>query len=304
MTKRTIASLFAASDLAICAQSAQSLLGLPLPKAEHDGIAVTNAAMIARGERFAVARGVAVVPVKGLLTPNMFALERWLGWTTYHGLEDTLSLLSANEEVSAIVLEFDTPGGMVLGVEGANEAIRAAAKVKPVHALVHPLCASAGYWLASAATDISATSGSLIGSIGTMRAAWSSVETGMNGMRLYEMRSSHARAKNPDAATEEGSAEIQRVLDIAETKFHAAIATGRNIPPADLLSRLSATDDPQDGGRAFEVDDALKRGLIDAAETRDAFYSRVFSKYAPKPRTSSKRAYSAKARAARARAAI
>jgi len=42
MTKQTIASLFAATDLAICAQSAQALLSLPMPKAETK--AVTNAA--------------------------------------------------------------------------------------------------------------------------------------------------------------------------------------------------------------------------------------------------------------------
>jgi ClpP class serine protease len=295
MTKHTIASLFAATDLAICAQSAQALLCLPMPKAETK--AVTNAAMIARGERFAISRGVAVVPVKGLLTPNLFILERWLGWATYQGLEDTLNLLASNEEVSAVVLEFDTPGGMVLGCEAAGAAIAACAKIKPVHALVNPLCASAGYWLACSATEITATAGSLVGSIGTMRGAYAAEEP------FYEFRSSHAQAKNPDPSTDEGKAEIQTVLDLAEAKFHQTIAAGRNIPLAELPARISATDDPKDGGRAFEVDDAVARGLIDKAETRDAFYARVFSKYGPKPRRAARRALMAKAKAAQAIAA-
>ncbi len=295
MTKQTIASLFAATDLAICAQSAQPLLSLPMPEAETK--AMTNAAMIARGERFAISRNVAVVPVKGLLTPNFFALERWLGWTTYQGLEDTLSQLANNEEVSAVLLEFDTPGGMVLGVEAANAAIAACAKVKPVHALVNPLCASAGYWLACASIEITATAGSLIGSIGTMRGAYAAEAP------FYEFRSSHAQAKNPDPTTNDGKAEIQNVLDLAEAKFHQAIATGRKIDLADLPARLSATDDVKDGGRAFEVAEARSRGLIDTVETRDAFYARIFAKYGPKPRASARRAMAAKAKAARAIAA-
>lgn len=298
MTKQTIASLFAASDLAMCAQSAQALLGLPLPKAEAEPS--TNAAMVARGERFAISRGVAVVPVKGLLTPNMFILERWLGWATYQGLEDTMSELVPNEEVSAIVLEFDTPGGMVLGIEAASAAISAAAKIKPVHAFVNPLCASAGYWLACSSSDIVAAPGSLVGSIGTMRSADSPVKPGNSGFQYFDFRSSHAQAKNPDPATEEGKAEIKACLDIAEAKFHATIATGRNIPANELAVRLSATDDEKDGGRAFEVGEAQSRGLIDAVETRMAFYSRIFAKYAPKPRSGTRRALSAKAKAAKA----
>lgn len=301
MSKHTIAGLFAASALAMCAQSAQGLLGLPMPKAVDE--AVTNAAMVARGERFAISRGVAVVPVKGLLTPNMFVLERWLGWTTYQGLEDTLGLLANNEEVSAIVLEFDTPGGMVLGVEAANAAIAACAKVKPVYSLVNPLCASAGYWLACASTEITATGGSLIGSIGTMRAGYAPVKAGAHGMQLFEFRSSHAQAKNPDPSTDEGKEEIQKTLDLAEANFHQAISTGRNIPLADLPVRISATDDAKDGGRAFNVAEAQSRGLIDKAETRDAFYARVFAKHGPRPRASGRRAMMAKAKAAQAKAA-
>ena len=54
------------------------------------------------------------------------------------------------------------------------------------------------------------------------------------------------------------------------------------------------------GGRAFEVSEAQSRGLIDTAETRDAFFARIFAKYGPKPRSSGRRAMVAKAKAAQA----
>lgn len=296
----TVASLFQSEPLAMCLQRAQSMLSLPL--AQMDAVDAGQTEMAASGERFVVSRGVAVVPVRGLLTPNMFILERWLGWTTYHGLEQTMTELAANDEVSAIVLEVDTPGGFVLGIQSAADAIITAKGAKPVHVLVNPLCASAGYWLASQATDISATAGSVIGSIGVALMAGSFMQPGaFSGMQLFEMASSHARAKRPDPATDEGRDELQRSLDETEALFHAAVAQGRGIPVDNLTERLSVTDDPADGGATFDVAGAINRGLVDRAEPRRAFYDRIYSAYAPKPRPN-RRAQAMGAAARRAQA--
>jgi ClpP class serine protease len=272
---------------------------LPVDKMQaHAGEVIT----VERGERYAVARGLGIVPVRGLLTPNMFLFERYMGWTTYQGLEQTMAELVANDECSGIVLDMDSPGGMVLGIEGAAAAIAAAAAVKPVHVLVNPLTASAAYWLASQASDIAITPGALVGSIGVQLTATSPQATDNWGDRWFEVSSSHARAKNPDPATEAGMAELRRALDETEAQFHAAVAAGRGIDLAQLAAQLSVTDDPQDGGATFGPDQAIARGLVDTLETRDAFYARVMEAYAPAPRPQS-RAFAAQAAAAQARAA-
>uniref|UniRef100_UPI000C6D0F3F S49 family peptidase n=1 Tax=Cereibacter azotoformans TaxID=43057 RepID=UPI000C6D0F3F len=271
---RTLASLFGPlQPMALAEDLAAPLLALPIPESAVDPAAAARAPAAGPSvpDRFTVARGLAVVPVRGILTPNMAQYERWFGWATYHGLTETLAHLAASEDAAAIVLEIDSPGGLVTGIEAAAEAIAAAAAVKPVHALVSPLAASAAYWLASQASEIVMTPGAVAGSIGVALTAAAHVQPGANGAQIFELSSRHARAKRPDASTEAGRAELQRSLDEAEAAFHAAVSAGRAIPAAELAARLSVTDDPQDGGATFRTPEAIRRGLADRTETRAAF---------------------------------
>lgn len=302
MARRKIGHLLQSCAMALARDGGEALLAADVPQAMIEA-AGGNAITIEPGERFAIQKGLAVVPVRGLLTPNMFMFERYMGWTTYQGLEQTMAALTADEECAAIVLDMDTPGGMVRGIEGAAQAIAAAAAVKPVHVLVNPLSASAGYWLASQGRDITCTPGAELGSIGVRLVATSPQDTDNWGDRWFEVSSSNARAKNPDPATEEGMIELRRALDETEMLFHAAVAEGRGIDPAGLAAQLSVTDDPKDGGALFNPAGAIARGLADTIESRDAFYARLMTQYAPVNRPQS-RAYAAQAAAARARAAI
>lgn len=257
------------------------------------------------GQRYAVSRGLAVMPVRGVLTPNMHMFERYLGWATYHGMTQALAELDANEEVAGIVLEFDSPGGMVLGCSGAAAAI--AATQKPVHALVHPLAASAAYWLASQCDDITMTPGSEVGSIGVIGQAVDPAAPDMFGDQWTTVRSTHARAKNSEALTAEGRALLQAQVDKAERAFHEAVASGRGLDVNTLPERLSMTADRRDGGSVYDGRDALERGLVDVIDAdRTAFYGALGAQYAPRSsaRAGVRTGGRALAAAAKARASI
>jgi len=305
MKRPIIASLFGSAPVAMAMDYASAMLAADIPTTPQTEAAGGAGGIVASApERFTVQRSVAIVPVRGLLTFNSFILERYLGWATYSGLADTMTELAANTDVTGIVLEIDSPGGFVTGIDVASLAIAAAARLKPVHALVNPLAASGGYWLGSQARDITMTPGSVVGSIGVAVMASAPVQPDNYGEQHFVMTSTNARAKRPDPTTDEGKAELQRSLDEAEARFHAVVAAGRNIPIADLTTRLSVTDDPRDGGATFAPEDAIARGLADQAETRAAFYDRIFGTYAPKPRTVASRGYAARAAAAMAVASI
>lgn len=303
MTRALIASLFGSALLAMDLHHGQALMAGGLP-AEPEAAARGGGMSAAAPERFTVQRGVAVVPVRGLLTPNSAILERWLGWTTYFGLAETMADLHGRADVSAVALEIDSPGGLVTGIDAAAQAIAAVAAVKPVHALVNPLAASGGYWLGSQAREITMTPGSVVGSIGVAVTASAPVQPDNWGDQRFIMTSTHARAKRPDPTTDEGKAELQRSLDEAEARFHAAVSAGRNIAPTEMAARLSVTGDPKDGGATFAPSDAIQRGLADQVQSRAAFYDRIFGAYAPQPRTTVSRGYAARAAAAAALAAI
>ncbi|WP_323789976.1 S49 family peptidase [Thalassovita sp.] len=253
-----------------------------------------------RGERYEVQRGLAVVPVRGLLTPNFYGLERWFGWTTYHGLEETMQTLAASDEANAIVLAVDSPGGLVVGIEAAAQAVAEAAKIKPVVALINPMAASGGYWIASQASEIVMTPGSIVGSIGVAVTSGSFEAMGANGVRQYEMTSTHARAKWPDPATEGGRVELQRSLDESEARFHAAVSSGRGIALDDLPGQLSVTEDPTDGGAVFGPADAVARGLADREQVQSAFWAQMQASYGPAQRSGKRASWAAKVAMAQA----
>jgi len=297
---QVVGDLLGRQAMALDRDLAAGLLGLPLAS-------IPKAAAPGQDERgYQVVRGVAAIQLRGILTPN-YEFARWMGWTTYHGLAATCAELAAADDVQAVAIEADSPGGMVLGVEAAAEAVAQLAAVKPVHVLVNPLAASAAYWIAAGATEVVLTPGAMVGSIGVGLQTYSFVAPSqIYGEQWFMMTSTHARAKWPDAATPEGQIELQRSLDETEVKFHGAVAAGRGIPLADLATRLTVTADPRDGGAVFSGQDAITRGLADRQEVAQAFYDRLFAAHGQKPAAPAKgcgRANAAAAAAAMAQVA-
>lgn len=291
----TIGATLAGTVMAICPDNGRALLNMQWPSAQE-----MQAVTLERGERFAIAGRLAVVPVRGLLTTNNAMLEKYLGWTTLHGLTETMDQLAANDDVEVIAMMVDSPGGAVLGMQAAVEAIGRAKAVKPVHALVHPMAASAAYWLASQASDITLTPGSLVGSVGVMIETSAPVQPGMSGYQAGIVVSEHAREKRPDVTTEEGRAALKARVDDVEAMMLADIAAGRSIAADELPTRLSRDGDPRNGGGVFWAQDALTRGLVDHLATEAAFFERVTPKAVTAPRRAPSRAYRAQAEAAAA----
>lgn len=309
MTRESISARMAGQMMAVDPILGRPLLAMDWPSVTDQANAAA-ADMVAgadvkvdRGQRFVTVRGVAVLPVRGLLTPNSEMLERYLGWATYAGIEAAVGEIMADDAVGAVVLELDSPGGMVMGLASAVVAVAALAAAKPVYALACPLAASAAYAIASQATELTMAPGAYVGSIGVMRESAVPVQPDGQGLQWDVHLSSHARAKWADARTEAGRAEIARALDESEAVFHADVARGRKMAIEDLPARLSVTDDPRDGGAVFGPAEAMRRGLADRAETRAAFYARIFAAHAPAPSRGAARGYRAQGAVAAARAA-
>lgn len=302
----TIGAMLTGQALAMSYEHAQGDLMRAMP-AEGAGQAMAVSAgpvSIPAGERFAVVGGVAVMPVRGILTPNSEGLARWLGWSTYQGIEAACGELAADENVKAVAVPVDSVGGMVLGLKDAAQALAALAAVKPVHALVCPLAASAAYHLAAMAGKITVTIGSEVGSIGTMRASSWPVQPDNWGEQHGIHVSSHARSKYPNPTNETGLSEIQRSLDEAESDFLDAVAQGRGLDRAGLPALLSATDDPADGGRMFRAQEAVEIGLADDIKTQSAFFADLMAEHAAAPAAGRSRAMSNAARVRVAKAKL
>ena len=87
------------------------------------------------------------------------------------GSEDmrkAMRLASRDENIKAIVLRIDSPGGSALASEVMWQAVRHAAEKKPVIISVGSMAASGGYYLASAGDHIFADASAIVGSIGVV----------------------------------------------------------------------------------------------------------------------------------------
>ncbi len=111
-------------------------------------------------------KGTAIVEVHGVLLNRIPVLGSFWGLTSYEGLTEQCRRLSTNTDVKRVVLDINSPGGVVMGIQGCSDALCKLGEKKPVHAIAHDMADSAGYWLAACARTISVTKDGEVGSIG------------------------------------------------------------------------------------------------------------------------------------------
>ena len=113
---------------------------------------------------YTVENGVATIDVRGLLVPETGGDYRSWGVTGYANLADYIQQANDDYAVTSIVLDIDSGGGYVAGLDGITETIYQSAK--PIESFVSGDAYSAAYWLAASTIKITATKQSGLASIG------------------------------------------------------------------------------------------------------------------------------------------
>jgi ClpP class serine protease len=210
----------------------------------------------------------ATIKIAGMLSkngPSMLARLFGFEGTAYLDILEAIAEVAANESIETVRLAMDTPGGEVNGVDQVWAAVAKLAKEKKVIAENLGLIASAGYWIASAASEIKATSPTAeTGSIGVVLTQTDYSEMDKRwGIRTITVLSKNAPNKRPDATTSKGLAVFQERVDAIERIFIARIAAGRGLPESDIEKNfgrgaLLVAQDPNS-----KKPDAIKAKMID-----------------------------------------
>ena len=203
-----------------------------------------------------IQNGVAIIPVSGVITGRMDFLTYILGGTALDILAKDFRTALENNDVRAIVLDFDSPGGIAVGPAEMADMIFNARGNKPIISYVGRNCCSAAYWLASAADKIVAHPAALLGSIGVVTAVPVQEQPDESGTKCYEIVSSNAKAKRPDPRTEDGIKTIKAELDALEAQFIGSIAKFRNISEEKIRNDFGK-------GAAMIGHEALQRSMAD-----------------------------------------
>jgi protease-4 len=192
-----------------------------------------------RGDR------VAVLPITGLITDSESVIEQ-------------LKKYAKDENVKAIVLRINSPGGGVGPSQEIHEEVRKLRGKKVVLTSMSALAASGGYYIACASQKIFANPGTITGSIGVIM-PFVNVEDlakkiGIRGMEVKSGRfkdtGSSMRPMTPDE-----KALLQGVVDNTHRQFVAAVAEGRKLP-FDKVMQVA-------DGRILSGEQALALGLVD-----------------------------------------
>ena len=177
--------------------------------------------------------------------------DRWRG--------DMLNDLKNDDDVKAIMVMIDSPGGTVVGGEELYLELKEITQTKPVVAVMGSTATSAAY-MASLGTDhIIAREGSVTGSIGVLMQT--ADFTGLMeklGVKPEIIKSSPLKAQpNPmEPITPEARKAVAAVIGDMFEMFSDMVATRRQMT-AQQLSHVA-------DGRIFTGRQALKNGLIDA----------------------------------------
>ncbi|MFH1831510.1 MAG: signal peptide peptidase SppA [bacterium] len=161
-------------------------------------------------------------------------------------------------EIKALFIKIESPGGMPGTAQALYNEINAFKKKKPVIVLVENVCASAGYYVASAANTIIASPSSLVGSIGVLMQI-PNVKKLLDNWNVSIGYIQSGKYKTAGSPTKEMSKEeevyLQKLSNSAYLQFVKDIAQSRNL--SDKAQEKWAN------GQIFMGNQALELKLID-----------------------------------------
>lgn len=213
---------------------------------------------------------VAVIPIHGTITQRADWLTEWSGGASTEQIGQMIDEAAADPAIQAIILNVDSSGGSVYGVEELAVKIHSTSKQKKVVAAVDSVAASAAYWLASQASELVVTPNGEVGSIGVyiLHVDRSEAMAKYGHKPTYVKAGERKTAGHPYGPLDEiGRAELQAGVDDYYDKFVRAVARGRN-------ATLSAVRDGYGRGGMVRAEQAVKEGMADRVATFESVLAR------------------------------
>jgi ClpP class serine protease len=201
----------------------------------------------------------AVIPVCGPLSYK-YDFWTWLSdGCAYQILQQQIIAAAGNEDVGRIILLMDTPGGEVTGIVELSEVMGTVSK--QMVAVVDPMCASAGLWIASQCDRVVMMKSGSIGSLGVQIIATSMAKMYEDaGVDIKFIRAAISPKKNLanslEPFSEEAVEHLQSRVDMWGEQFLAAVAQGRGVSVSEALDKFGQGD-------MLFGEEALEAGLVD-----------------------------------------
>jgi len=219
---------------------------------------------------------IAVLPLMGVIAKRMNLMTQVSGGVSTEAFAADFQALLADPDVSAIVLNVDSPGGSVSGIEELSTIIRNARGKKPVVAVANGIMASGAYWIATAADEVVVTPSGEVGSIGVFAIhSEESVADEKAGLKSTIISAGKYKTvtNQLEPLGDEGRSVIQKGVDDFYDLFVSAVAKNRSKPDARVRK-----NDVRNGfgeGRLVTAKESVLMNMADRVGTLDETIARL-----------------------------
>lgn len=207
-------------------------------------------------DQMQVRGGIAIIPIKGSIVKSAGMIDKRCGAVSHEDIHADLDQ-AAELSVKGILLDVNSPGGMVMGTKEVADKVSALAKGgMQIKAFTEGLMCSAAYEISAGASEIYATGSSTVGSIGTI---WEfknvSKALAAAGIEYNIFTSGKYKGTGHPAQdlSEDQAAWIQEHVDMLAGEFKSFVTAHR-----------SGVKEKTMQGQIFTGNQASENGLIDA----------------------------------------
>jgi signal peptide peptidase SppA len=217
------------------------------------------------GEPYVIEDGIAMIPVVGPLSKRPSFFSMIFGGYSYREIGEMVNRAADDPKVSGILLNIDSPGGVVNGTEALSDIIFNARSKKPIVAYADGNMTSAAYWLGSAAEVVVAGPTSVLGSIGVLmiHSDYSEMDK-KDGIKTTYLTAGKYKAmgNNTEPLTLEAKEYFQDQLNYIYSIFVDSVSRNREVETEKVLMDMA-------DGKLFIGQQAKDIGLADQIGTID-----------------------------------
>ncbi|MEG4012062.1 MULTISPECIES: signal peptide peptidase SppA [unclassified Microcoleus] len=169
-----------------------------------------------------------------------------------------LRKIRENDDVKAVVLRVNSPGGSATAAEVIGREVALTGKKKPVIVSMGNLAASGGYWISMGSNKIFAEASTITGSIGVFGMLFNVEKLAANNGVTWDVVKTARFADSKTISrpkTPQELANIQRVVDRIYDRFITKVADSRKLPKNKVQEIAQ--------GRVWSGTAAKQLGLVD-----------------------------------------
>lgn len=219
-----------------------------------------------------VVNHVAIVPIHGVIAKRANLFTRISGGVSTELAGKAFAQALDDPDVTGILLDIDSPGGVIDGVQELADMVYAGRDAKPVVAYSDGMMASAAYWIGSAADLVYISGGTvMMGSIGVVatHVDYSQYEKKL-GIKTTEVYAGKYKriVSQYKPLSKEGRQDLQDTVDYLYTVFVDEIAKNRGVSAETVLENMA-------DGKIFIGKQSIDAGLVDGVSTRDRIINKV-----------------------------